>query len=166
MSLPKIRVSAFTAGTVLGVGAALVQAYFKVIPPPAYGICMVCHARDLMNWLADHLFYTDWGYTTASITVPVLTVVGVVVGASLAAWQHGEFRLRPVREPIFFFVTGFLVMNFGLILGACPIRILIVSAYGNLIGIVGWLCVVVGALLGTVAIRWSARRYVQRRTAT
>jgi len=35
MSLPKIKVSAFTAGTVMGLGAALVQAYFKIIPPQA-----------------------------------------------------------------------------------------------------------------------------------
>ncbi len=163
MSLPKINVSPFAAGIVLGFGAALVQAYFKVIPPAAYGVCMVCHPKDLVNWIADHLFNLDWGYSVASTNWPILTVVGVVLGALVAAYQHGELRLRPARQPMFNFVNGFLMMNFGLILGSCPIRIVLLSAYGNLIGIAGWACVVIGVVLGTMALRWNARRYVERR---
>lgn len=165
MRLPRIKVSAFTTGIVMGLGAALVQAYFRIIPPPAYGICMVCHPKDLVNWIADHLLRTNWGNTTVSVNVPVLTVVGIVLGAFIAARQHGEFRVEPAREPIFHFITGFMVINFGLILGSCPIRILIVSSYGSLIGIVGWLCMVTGVVLGSIWMRRSARKYVERRAA-
>ena len=35
-----MKVTPFLAGMVLGVGAALAQAYFQVIPPLAYGVCM------------------------------------------------------------------------------------------------------------------------------
>jgi hypothetical protein len=162
MAMPKVNISPFKAGILLGFGAALVQAYFKVIPPVAYGICMVCHSKDLFNWIADHAFNLDWSYSIASTFWPLLTVVGVAFGALAAAYQHGELRLRPARQQLFYFVNGFLMMNFGLILGSCPIRIVILSAYGNLIGIAGWACVIGGVLFTVVALRWSARRSVER----
>ncbi len=123
----QMNVTPFRAGLVLGVGAALVQAYFKVIPPLAYGVCMVCHPRDLFNWGADHLFNLNWHYSVASTNWPLLTVPGVLAGALVASAQHGELRLRPARQSWFFFLNGFLMMNFGLILGSCPIRIVILE---------------------------------------
>jgi hypothetical protein len=147
---------------VLGFGSALVQAYFKVIPPLAYGVCMVCHPKDLFNWIADHLFHLNWGYSLASTNLPLLTVVGVVLGASVAAYQHGELHLRSARQPLFYFINGFLMINFGLILGACPIRVVLLSAYGNWLGIIAWVCVVIGVLAGTWALRRVAARAVER----
>ncbi len=163
MSLRRINVSPLTAGIVLGFGAALVQAYFKVIPPQAYGVCMVCHPKDLFNWIADHTLNAGWAYSVASTGWPIMTVVGVVLGALAAAYQHGELRLRPARQRMFYFVNGFLMINFGLVLGSCPIRIVLLSTYGNLIGVAGWVCVMLGVALGTMAMRWSAARYVERR---
>jgi hypothetical protein len=52
------------------------------------------------------------------------------------------------------------MMNFGLFLGSCPIRIVLLSAYGNLIGVAGWVCVMLGVLIGTLALRWTARRAI------
>ncbi len=161
--LPAVKASALQAGFVMGFGAALIQAYFQIIPPPAYGICMVCHPKDLLNWVADHLLGTDWGNVTVSSNAPVLTVVGIVVGAFIAAKQHGEFHLEPAREPFFHFMTGFLVINFGLILGSCPIRIIIVSGYGSLIGIVGFASMVIGIVLGSLWLRNRARKQVRER---
>lgn len=162
----KINVSPLTAGAVLGFGAALIQAYFKVIPPIAYGVCMVCHPKDLVNWVSDHLLNTDWGYSVASDYWPLLTVIGVVLGSWLAARQNGELHLRPGRQPLFFFLNGFLMMNFGLILGSCPIRVVILSAYGNLTGMVGWISIVIGVLVTIWVMRWNAhRRMVQREAA-
>ncbi len=163
--MPRVNVSPLVAGAVLGFGAALVQAYFKVVPPVAYGVCMVCHPKDLFNWVADRLLDLGWTTGVASSNWPILTVIGVVLGALIAAYQHGELRLRPARQPAFYFVCGFLMINFGLILGSCPIRIVILSAYGNLIAVVGWLCVVLGVVIGIVAMRWSARRAAERSVA-
>ena len=162
MSLPKVKVSPLKAGLVLGFGAALVQAYFKVIPPVAYGVCLVCHPKDLFNWLANNILGTNWPVSVASTVLPLLTVVGVVLGSLVAAYQHGELRLRPARQQLFYFINGFLMMNFGLILGSCPIRIVILSAYGNLIAIVGWACVIVGVLIATLALQWKAKRHITR----
>ncbi|HEX7587064.1 MAG TPA: cytochrome C [Anaerolineae bacterium] len=158
--LPALGQSVFFAGIVLGLGAAVVQAYFNLLPPMAYGVCMVCHPKELVNWLSDHLLNTHWGYSMASIEAPILTVVGVVMGASLAALRHHEFNLRPAREPLQYFVFGFLMINFGLILGSCPIRIVLLSAYGSWMAMVGWACVVIGVGLGILAMRWNANRSV------
>lgn len=161
--LPRVKVSAFTAGMVMGLGAAFIQAYLKIVPPPAYGICMVCHPKDLVNWISDHLLGTTWGNVTVSSSVPVLTVIGIVVGAYAAARQHGEFQLERAREPIFHFITGFMVINFGLILGSCPIRIIIVSAYGSLIGIVGYICLIIGVVIGSLWLRQRAKNQIRER---
>ncbi len=156
----KFSQSVFFAGVVLGLGAATVQAYFNLIPPMAYGVCMVCHPKELINWLADHLLNTHWGYSMASLEAPIMTVVGVVLGASAAAFRHHEFKFRPARQPLVYFLFGFLMINFGLILGSCPIRIVLLSAYGSIMGLVGWACVVIGVGVGIVAMRWNASRSI------
>ena len=163
LKLPYIKMSAMQAGLIMGGGAAFIQAYLKIIPPPAYGICFVCHPKDLFNWVSDHIFGTNFGNVTVSVDWPVLTVVGVVLGAFIAAKQHGEFHLEDAREPFFHFMTGFAVINFGLILGSCPIRIIIVSAYGSLIGIVGYACMILGIVLGSLWLRNRAGNQVRRR---
>lgn len=160
-----MNVTPLRAGLVLGLGAAIVQAYFKVIPPVAYGVCMVCHPKDLFNWGADQLFGLNWRYSIASTNWPLLTVVGVVLGALVASAQHGELKLRPARQSWFFFLNGFLMINFGLILGSCPIRIVLLSAYGDWAGIIGWICVVLGVLLASALLRWNARRAVRLEAA-
>ena len=161
-TLSLVRISPAQAGLVLGFGSALVQAYFKVIPPIAYGVCMVCHPKDLFNWVADHLLNVGWGYSLASTNWPLLTVVGIVLGALFAAYQHGELHLQSARQPAFYFVNGFLMINFGLILGACPIRAVLLSSYGDLLGWLGWAGIVAGVLLGTWGLRWNARRAAER----
>ena len=145
----------------LGLGAALVQAYFKVIPPVAYGVCMVCHPKDLFNWGADHLFGLEWRYSIASTNWPLLTVIGVVLGALVASARHGELKLRPARQSWFFFLNGFFMINCGLILGSCPIRIVLLSAYGDWTGIIGWTSVMIGVMVASVLLRWNARRVMQ-----
>jgi hypothetical protein len=45
-----VRVTAVQMGIVAGVLAVGAGAFFDVRPPEAYGICMACHGRDLVNW--------------------------------------------------------------------------------------------------------------------
>lgn len=158
IKLSRLADSVFFAGLVLGIGAALVQAYFRLVPPMAYGVCMVCHPKELVNWVADHLLNTHWGYSLASVNAPILTVVGVLAGALIASVRHGEFHLRPARQPALYFVFGFLMINFGLILGSCPIRIVLLSAYGSVMGLIGWGLVIAGVGVGVVALRWVTNR--------
>jgi len=142
------------------VGAAFVQAYGNVIPPVANGICLICHPRDLLNWLANATAGFDWPVTTASIVHPFLTVVGVLVGACFAAWRNGELKARPARGRLRYFVLGFLSLQFGLLLAACPIRIVLLSAYGSPLGFAGWAAVGVAVVATTLVVRYRARRSV------
>jgi hypothetical protein len=145
---------------VLGFGAALVQAFFKVVPPVAYGFCTICHAGDLVNWLANHIFHAHWNETFHSGTA--LTVIGVLAGALLAAIQHGELHVRVARQSLLYFFAGFITVKFGQFLGGCPIRVVLLTAYGSLMGIVGLASVAIGVGLGTMLMRWHARRAVDR----
>jgi hypothetical protein len=121
---------------------------------------MVCHPKDLFNWIANQLFHTEWRISLASTVWPLLTVVGVVLGSMTAAYQHGELKLRASRQQVYYFVNGFLMMNFGLILGSCPIRIVLLGAYGDWTAYAAWAAIVAGVWLGVKAMQWNATRNV------
>jgi hypothetical protein len=155
---PRRFVSPLTAGLVLGGGAAFVQAFGKVVPPEAYGVCMVCHPRDLLNWLGVHLAGMEWEYSFASAEMPLLTAIGVPLGALLAAYLNGELRLEPARRPLWNLTCGFVVINLGLVLGSCPVRLVLLTAYGSLTGLLEWVGVAAGIVCATLMGRWLARR--------
>ena len=157
-----LRVSPLAAGATLGVGAALVQAFFRVVPPVANGFCFVCHPRDLFNWVSNSLFATDWPVSAMSMTYPVLTLAGVMLGAFVAAITAGEFKSRPARDRIKHFALGFVAVNFGILLAACPIRIVLQSAYGDPLGIAGWVSVIAGVVAATFVLRRQALRAAER----
>jgi hypothetical protein len=158
MALRRAQHSPLVAGVILGLGAAVLQAFFSVIPPVAYGVCMVCHPKDLVNWIAFQVFGIEWGYSIASVQYPLLTVVGIVIGATVAAWKHSELRFRPCRRPLRYFFGGFLAINFGLLVASCPIRLILLSAYGDVISLMEWAVFACGAIGATVALRYWARR--------
>ena len=153
-----LRVSPLAAGATLGVGAALVQAYFRVIPPVANGFCFVCHPRDLFNWLSNLIFATDWSVSATSMKYPVLTLIGVMLGSFVAAITAKEFKSRPARNRIRHFLLGFVTVIFGILLAACPIRIVLQSAYGDPLGIAGWIGVIAGVSAATLVLRRQALR--------
>jgi len=159
----KVNVSPFTAGIVLGLGAAVVQGFFGVADPEAYGVCFAGHSRDALNWVANHTLGTGWFVEPSSLTVPVLTVVGVVAGSWVAALQHGELRPRGSRERIKPFLYGFITVNLALIVGACPVRSMLLGAYGDLYGVGLRACVALGVVIGAHAMRLRARRAFARR---
>ena len=128
----KIRVSALTFGVIGGFVAVIAQVFFVFRPPNAYGICLVCHARDM-----THSLLTQWvnSYTMSISEVAqsglLLTSVGIVLGAAIAAFISGEWKLRFAENPLVSLSCGFLVMCCGLIISGCPMRILLRAAYGD-----------------------------------
>jgi len=147
------RLSAFATGLVIGVGAALAQAFLGVAPPVAYGICMVGHARDLVAWLMNHILGTRFEMQPVSLEIPVLTVIGVLTGSAIAALQRKEFKSARVRNPVVVFILGFLIVNFALMLGACPLRAIVYMSYGNIHMVIGFLFIVAGVITGVEYIR-------------
>jgi len=153
-----IRITGLQAGIVLALVGVGLGAFFEVRPPDAYGICMACHGRDLVDSVANTVTGSNLTVAPASLVFPLLTVVGVLIGAFIAAIVSGEFRFRRPVRPLRSFVYGILVMNFALLAAACSIRLLLRTSAGDLLGLIGFLAMAAGVVLATVWLRRQALR--------
>jgi len=153
-----MRVNAVFMGIAAGILAVAAGALFSVRPPEAYGVCMACHGRDLVNWTINMLFHTRLEVAPASLVFPVLTTIGVVFGALIGAKTSREFRWRNPENPAKAFAYGVLVMNFALIAGGCSIRLLLRTAAGDALGLLGFGGMIAGVALSTFWLRWRATR--------
>lgn len=147
------RPTAVTYGVVAGLMAVSVQVLLNVQPPPAYGICMACHTRDLVNWFANHLAGIRWEIAPVSTTLPLLTTVGVLIGATVAARRNREFRWLSLGRRGRSLICGILVINGAIVAVGCPTRLLLLSAYGEVLGLVGVAGVIGGIILGTLLLK-------------
>ncbi len=145
------------AGLITGALAAIVQLFFNVYPPYAYGLCVACHARDLVNWLVNAGTGLNLSVAGVSVVAPVLTVIGLVLGAFIGSKQNREFRLKKTKNPLTMFILGFLVMISALILGACPLRTILRIAYGDIIAIIGFVGIVIGVLISVQLLKWNTQ---------
>jgi len=150
----------FIVGIIMGLSAAAIQAYFQVQPPVAYGISFIGHPNDLFTWITNNLLGTNWPVREAFIVLPCLTVIGVFIGSFIAAGRNKELRLRPgpVRNKFLAVIFGFLIVNFGLLLGSCPIRVALIVGYGGVVGVIALASIAIGVILATVYIRSRARK--------
>ena len=153
-----IHVTAVQMGVVAGVLAVAAGAFFDVRPPEAYGVCMACHGRDLVNWIVNRLAHTHLAVAPASLGYPALTTIGVFVGAVLSARASGEFRWRRPESLLKSFGYGALVMNLALLAGGCSFRLLLRATAGDALGLMGFGGMVAGVILGTFWLRWRATR--------
>ena len=80
------------------------------------------------------------------------------LGALLGARTSGEFRWWSPDNSFKTFLYGLLVMNFALLAGGCSIRLLLRSASGEALGMMGFGGMVAGVVLGTYWLRWRATR--------
>ena len=144
------RVTAVVYGVVAGLLAVGVQVFFSVQPPPAYGICMACHPRDMISWFMNNLFGTNWEIAPVSVVFPLLTTVGVLIGAFMAARRNREIRWVSLGKNWQSFIYGLLVMNAAIVVLGCPTRLVLFSAYGEILAVLGVVGVAVGITIGTV----------------
>lgn len=151
--------SAVVYGFVVAVVAALAGEWGHVSPPAAYGLCSACHGRDLADWVLNHVEGKHLFVTAAGAGAwPLLTVVGVVVGAFAASRRNGEFAAIDLGGNWRQFALGAIVMGAALFVGGCPTRIILRSGYGDAAGLVALGGVAAGIVLATVTLRWVARR--------
>jgi len=153
-----MNVDKLSAGFVTGLWAAVAQAWVGVSPPSAYGICFISHPSDLTDWVVNKLFGTALYVHDPSVDIPVLTVVGVLVGATIATFQYREFNFRWPRQPFDHFVNGFMVAVFGLTLGYCSVHIIMGLMYGSYVAFVGFAGMMTGVILSANYIKWRVRR--------
>jgi hypothetical protein len=153
-----LRISAVQMGVAGGVLAVLAGTFFEVRPPEAYGVCMACHGRDLLNWTINMLAHTNLTVAPASAVFPVLTTAGVLIGAVIGASTSREFRWYSPESPFKSLLYGVVVMNFALLAGGCSIRLLLRTSAGELLGAIGFIGMIGGTVLGTFWLRWRATR--------
>ena len=153
-----IRVTAVQMGVVAGILAVAAGAFFAVSPPEAYGVCMACHGRDLVNWTINMVAHTHLSVAPASLVFPVLTTIGVLLGAVLGARTSKEFRWCRPESLLKSFGYGALVMNLALLAGGCSFRLLLRTTAGEALGAMGFGGMAAGVILGTFWLRWRATR--------
>lgn len=118
------------------------------VAPPAYGFCMFCHTRDLVNWFVQGVAPMV-APAPISVVAPTSTLIGVVLGAFVAARVSKQFTWRMTITPWKAFVTGAGVSFFAGMLGACPLRIIVRAGYLELFAFVGIGSIALGVALGT-----------------
>jgi len=135
MHLNALKRSPIFFGVAVALAAVALQAAFKEDLPLAYGICTVCHARDLFSWIANHLgkFQMDSpGFASQTL---VLTPLGLVAGSFVASKRNAEFKIGHQSNPVLMFLCGALVAMVGLLIMSCPTRIVLRTAFGDTFGL-------------------------------
>ncbi len=154
----KVKTTAVTMGIALGLVAVALEVFFTVNPPEAYGVCIACHGRDLVNSIVNAISGTSLAVAEVSLAFPLLTVAGVVIGASAASLIHGEFRWHRPDISLRTFLWGFLVMNFALLAAGCFIRIILRAANGEVLGVLALLIMTAGIVGTTLLMKKRALR--------
>ena len=158
----KIRVSALVFGIVAAAAAVCVQVFWSFSPPQAYGVCVVCHARDLINAVFSQFSWYGAPISTVALKGLMLTIPGIILGALIMALINREWKLRFVESKIMAPILGFTVMTAGLIISGCPMRLLLRTGYGDLGAMAAGGMLIVGVFCGTMVLKLRAKR--QRRT--
>ena len=141
--MKKIRISAVTAGIIIATVAVAAQVIFGFSHPEAYGVCLVCHGRDM---------------SVSARSGPVLTVIGILAGAFIGAVSSGEFRWQWVEGKFASFLRGIVVAICAIIISGCPMRLMIRSAYGDVKALLGVIALMLGCVVGTLILKKRSRR--------
>ena len=130
------------AGLIIGSGAALMQ---KLGNPPNMGICVACFERDISGALGLH--------RAAVVQYLRPEIIGLVLGALLAALIFREFKPRAGSAPLVRFVLGFFAMVGALVFLGCPWRAMLRLAGGDGNAIVGIAGLAAGIWTGILFIK-------------
>lgn len=153
-----MRITALMTGVVAAFLAVVAQAYFTLGPPAAYGICIVCHGRDLVHLVLNNVFNLQLPLTLVAKRAPLFTVVGILIGASMASLINSEFKLQWIEDKVTAFLTGMIVMVSGLAISACPMRLLLRTAYGDFVALTGVVFLILGITAGTFYLKRRAEK--------
>lgn len=124
-------------GILVGILGALLVKFGN---PANMGICFVCFYRDISGALGIHL--------NPLVQYLRPEIIGIFLGAFIAALAFGEVKPRGGSNPGIRFVLGMLIMVGGLIFLGCPIRTIYRLAGGDLSALGGLLGIPFGAYVG------------------
>jgi hypothetical protein len=140
-------------GLVIGILAAFVQVLLiSAGGPEAYGFCVACHTRDVVNVAVNDVAGTKLAVAAISqnAILPVTTVVGVLIGAFVSAKYYEEFKTKTgnATSYIWYLLGGLLFMVFALFMGGCPYRMGLRIGYGDVVALIGVIAIIAGVLAG------------------
>jgi len=129
-------------GVVVGVAALVLTALGN---PKNMGFCIACFERDIAGALGLH--------SAAKVQYMRPEIMGIVLGALLAALAAREFRARAGSSPACRFVVGMFVMIGALVFLGCPLRMVIRLGGGDLTAVAGLLGFIAGILVGVAFLK-------------
>jgi multidrug transporter EmrE-like cation transporter len=92
-----------------------------------------------------------------SIHYPLLTTVGLVIGAFISSKLNSEYRRISSDKLFSMFVLGMIVSNVGLLIMSCPTRLVLRFAFGDPFAFLGLIGLVVGITIGVIVLKWRAK---------
>ena len=129
-------------GLLVGAAALLLA---RLGNPKNMGFCIACFERDIAGALGLH------GAEAVQFFRP--EIVGIVLGALLAALLFREFKGKSGSSPFLRLLLGMLVMIGALVFLGCPLRMVIRIGGGDLNAVVGLGGFIVGILVGVVFLK-------------
>ncbi len=138
------------AGIVIGMLAPLLV---KLGNPGNMGLCVACFSRDVAGALGLH--------RAATVQYIRPEIIGLVLGALIAALLFGEFKPRAGSAPTVRFLLGIFAMIGALVFLGCSWRVWLRLAGGDWNALVGVIGLVAGVGLGVFFLRhgFSLRRH-------
>ena len=153
MHLNALKRSPIFFGVSVALAAIALQVAFKDEIPLAYGICTVCHARDLLSWLVNHLAKFQMDSPAFATQALVLTPVGLVAGSFVASRRTAEFKIGNPSNFVLMFLSGALVSMIGLVIMSCPTRIILRTAFGDTLGLLAAVGLFAGIALAVLVMK-------------
>lgn len=140
-------------GLAIGIFAALMQVLLiSAGGPEAYGFCVACHTRDVVNIAVNDIAGTKLavGSISQNAILPVMTVIGALIGAFISAKYYEEFKTKTgtVASYLWYLLGGLLFMIFALFMGGCPYRIGLRVGYGDVVAFIGIIAIIAGIIVG------------------
>ena len=129
-------------GVVVGIAALVLTASGN---PKNMGFCIACFERDIAGALGLH--------SADKVQYIRPEIIGIVLGALLAAVGAKEFRAKAGSSPACRFILGMFVMIGALVFLGCPLRMVIRLGGGDLTAVAGLVGFVAGILVGIVFLR-------------
>ncbi len=127
----------FIYGGIIGLIAAILM---KLGNPGNMGFCIACFYRDIAGALGLH---------RAEIVQYIRPeIIGLILGAFIAAIINGDFKSRGGSSPIIRFTLAVFLMFGSLVFLGCPLRMILRLANGDLNAIVGLLGYILGIYIG------------------
>ena len=153
----KFKYKVMLGGGIIGLIAAVLA---NLGNPGNMGFCIACFFRDISGALGLQ--------SNEAVQYIRPEIIGLILGAFLAAFIGKEFRARGGSAPVLRFAFGFFLIVGALVFLGCPTRMIIRLAGGDLNALVGLLGFVVGVGGGIIFLKNGfslGRSYKQNQTA-